>query len=230
MIDLHSHILPCVDDGSSSVDESIALLKMLSEQGVDLVCATPHFDPSRDTPASFLVQRQHSYEKLISALPEPSPKIVLGAEVMFFSGISGMKELSVLSLDGTKLLLLEMPMMPWSDYTLRELMNLAASGSVRIVLAHFERYLVFQKADVWDRLARNGVLLQSNASFFINPKTRRKALKMLKNGQIHFIGSDCHNTGSRSPKIDEAMSIIENKLGKQIAEEIDSFGKSFFGR
>ena len=58
MVDFHSHILPALDDGSSSVEESIALLKMLSEQGVSAVCATPHFNANRTTVDEFLAARQ----------------------------------------------------------------------------------------------------------------------------------------------------------------------------
>ena len=230
MIDFHSHILPCVDDGSASIDESIGLLKMLGDQGVLHVFATPHFDASCDTPSSFLDKREAAYTKLMDAFrgyEQSLPTVALGAEVMYFSGISGMQDLSKLTLGTTNLLLLEMPIGTWSDYTVRELINLSCSGEITVLLAHVERYFQYQSAAVWTRLLESGILTQVNTSFFVNSQTRRKALKMLSRGEIHLLGSDCHNMSSRPPQIDEAYSVIEKKLGKDFVSYMDSFGKSF---
>ena len=64
MIDFHAHILPFVDDGSASLDESMSMLRMLREQGVDTVCATPHFDALHDSPDDFFQKRNEAYSKL----------------------------------------------------------------------------------------------------------------------------------------------------------------------
>ena len=63
-IDFHSHVLPEMDDGSASVDMSIAMLQMQAEQGITHVIATPHFYPSRDDPERFLDRRNRAEEKL----------------------------------------------------------------------------------------------------------------------------------------------------------------------
>ena len=63
------------------------------------------------------------------------------------------------------------------------------------------------------RLREIGALMQVNASFFINRKTRRRALALLKREEIHFLGSDCHNLTLRPPKYAEAVKIIKDKLG-----------------
>lgn len=224
MIDFHSHILPCVDDGSSSVEESVSLLEMLGAQGVERVFATPHFDASYDTPYKFLEEREKAYRSLVGSLAGKGvPNISLGAEVMYFPGICRMKELHDLKLEGTRLLLLEMPMEAWSDHTINELINLSCSGEITILLAHVERYLPYQRSDLLERLLDNGILMQTNVSFFINRKTRRKALKLLKNGYLHVLGSDCHNVEFRPPRIDEAVSIIKNKLGEDMLDRMNYF-------
>ena len=230
MIDFHSHILPNMDDGSSDVDESLALLNLLHQQKVRFVCATPHFDPAHDSPSSFLERRHRCFENLSAALTMSKisvPRILVGAEVMFFSGISAMSQLSELCLQGTKLLLLEMPVAPWTEYMVREVLTLSSKGNLTIVLAHFERYLEWQKKNVWGHLIDHGILLQSNASFFINPKTRRKALKLFGSGQIHFLGSDCHNLTYRPPRIGEAVSFIEGKYGPQAMNSLKEIGKGY---
>lgn len=227
MIDFHSHILPYIDDGSESVEESISLLKMLAEQGVDTVCATSHFYPSEDSPGNFLGIRKKVYKKLKNALPkdESLPKILLGAEVAYFSGISKMEDLTQMRLEGTKILLLEMPIAKWSDYTVREIIDISCAGNIKVVLAHIERYKNKQRKIVWDALRESGVLMQANATYFTNPKTRRKALKQLRRGEIHLIGSDAHNSSERAPEISQALQIIEEKLGKEYIEVIDTLGR-----
>ena len=109
MIDFHSHILPGMDDGSKNIEESLALLRMLAEQGVKKVVATPHFYANDESVEKFLARRQQSYESLRAALPAGMPEILLGAEVRYYQGISRLKELKELCVQGSNLLLLERP-------------------------------------------------------------------------------------------------------------------------
>ncbi len=201
MIDLHTHILPKMDDGSRSVTESLALLKAEAEQGVDTVVCTPHFYADQNDPIQFLERRQTAWECLQPALQPGMPEICLGAEVQYFSGISRVDSVSKLRIEGSNLLLVEMPFHKWSDWELSEIADLNGREDVQVVLAHIERYLDMQSRDIMDRLLRNGLLIQSNASFFRNWKTKHKAMRMLKHGEIHFIGSDCHNMSARPPNM-----------------------------
>ena len=214
MTDFHSHVLPSVDDGSSSLEESVALLEMLGEQGVSRVCATPHFNALYDDLDAFLARRGKAYERLREAATDKElPRVILGAEITYFPGICNMQSIERLCLEGTKYLLLEMPCEPWSEYTVNELVKLAVSGNVSPVIAHVERCIPSQKAGTLERLRSLGVLMQANASFFINRKTRRRALGLLKRGEIHFLGTDCHNLALRPPRYAEAVKIIKSKLG-----------------
>ena len=226
MIDWHSHILPGIDDGSQDVTESSALLKMLSEQCVDTVIATPHFLANSDTVETFLEKRKKSYDALSQQTSEDFPDILLGAEIKYYQGISRMKDLKSLCIEKSKLLLLEMSISKWTEYTVREIEELALSRDITVVLAHIERYLKFQSNETWERLYGNGVLMQVNASFFTNFTTKRKALTYLENGRIHFIGSDCHNLTSRAPRIGKAFEIINNKLGENFTNQMNEYGHS----
>ena len=230
MIDWHSHILPHMDDGSRDVAESVSLLKMLKEQGVDTVVATPHFYANDDTVESFLSRRAASYAELEKELSWDAPKILLGAEVKYYPGISRMEGLKQLKLEGSQLLLLEMPMSRWTDYTVREVMQLAALGSFTVVLAHIERYLALQSRGVWEKLYREGVLMQVNASFFTEFFTRRNALDKLMRGEIHFVGSDCHNLTTRPPKMGKAFEIIRKKLGDDFICQMNGYGKTVLAK
>lgn len=226
MIDWHSHILPNLDDGSHDVAESISLMQMQAAQGVSATIAAPHFFANDETVEAFLARRQQSFECLQAELPANLPQIFLGAEVKYYQGISRLADLRALRIEGTKLLLLEMPMTSWTEYMIRELVEIASKSSTRLILAHIERYLALQKQMVWDRLLESGILMQSNASFFCGFTTKRKALNLLNDGRIHLLGSDCHNMKLRPPRIGKAFETIQKKLGVEYLLDMNEYGYS----
>ncbi len=228
MVDLHSHILPGIDDGSRNVEESLQLLRMLSEQGVSRVAATPHFSADRESVEDFITRRQRSYETLIKETGEGMPEIMLGAEVKYYQGISRMDDLKKLCIEGSNLFLLEMPMTRWTEYIIKELLEISCSRGVALVLAHIERYLKLQTPEVWERLLEGGVLMQVNATFFTELRTRRKAISMLKNSAIHFLGSDCHRAVERPPYISGAVEIIGKKMGGKFLALMTEYANSMF--
>ena len=226
MIDWHSHILPAMDDGSRSVAESISMINMQVSQGVSTVIATPHFYANDGTVDSFLDRRKKALELLEAELPDGPPRILLGAEVKYYQGISRLEELKALRIENTKLLLLEMPVSRWTESMIRELIELSGKSGIRIILAHMERYFKFQDQSVWERIFESGILSQANSSFFTSLATKRKALALLRDGRIRFIGSDCHNLTSRPPQIGKAFDIIKKKLGNDYISQMSEYGYS----
>lgn len=228
MIDFHSHILPGIDDGSSDVEESIKLLDMLSEQGVTTVVATPHFFANDQSVEQFLEKREESFRELSKVISDSTPKILLGAEVKYYPGISRMENLKKLCIESSDLLLLEMPISEWTEYTVKELIDISCSGSITPVLAHIERYLKFQQMQTIRRLIECDILMQVNATFFTRFTTRRKACRLLKENFVHLIGSDCHNSVYRPPLIGKATEIIGKRLGTDFLEDMTVFSDSLF--
>lgn len=225
MTDWHSHILPAMDDGAKTVRDSLAMLSMLTTQGIERVCATPHFYANSDSVESFLRRRAEAMERLSAQLGEDAPEIILGAEVKYYPGISRMERLDELRVGDSRMLLLEMPFSRWTEYTQRELYELSGHGDIKIVLAHIDRYLGMQSGDTWSRLYECGILMQVNASFVRGLFTRRRAIEMLLGHGIHFIGSDCHNTTSRAPDIGAAYTLIEKKLGSECLDDLRFIGE-----
>lgn len=209
MTDIHCHVLPEMDDGSRSVEESVAMLEALSAQGVGCVAATPHFYAMENSPEEFLRRRETAVRRLRECWKPELPALRLGAEVYYYQGISQYEELERLSIEGTRLLLLEMPFERWTSQMLREVQEIQCRGGITVVLAHIERYLRWQDRDVWTALLEWGVLCQSNAEFFLELRTRRKALHMLREGRIHLLGSDSHDMESRPPRLGLAYSRLE---------------------
>lgn len=226
MIDWHSHILPCIDDGSHSITESIRLLNSLKAQGVDTVIATPHFYANSDSVPLFLEKRKSAYDNIKDFLTDDLPQIILGAEVHYYPGISRMADLKQLRVDNTRLLLLELPVSRWTEYTIRELLELSSDTDIKIVLAHVERYYGLQPYEIFEQLSRNGILMQVNASSFCDFSLKRKVLKLLCSGMVQFIGSDCHNLTTRPPNMDKAFNVVFKKLGTHFLNEMKEYGYS----
>ena len=89
-------------------------------------------------------------------------------------------------------------------------------------------YVRFASENIW-RLIENGVVIQSNASFFNSVVTRGKAMRLLRSGFIHLLGSDCHNLTDRPPAIGSAYEHIEKKLGRSYVERITETGNALLG-
>ena len=231
MLDLHTHILPLMDDGSQSPEESLRMLRMEAEQGVELAVLTPHFYPDREDPQHFLGRRQAAAEKLLDVLQGQTdlPQIRLGAEVRYYDGVSLLEGIEALCVEGTRTLLLEMPFCRWTRRMLDEAGYLRSQRGIQPVLAHVERYLSFQPAGVVAEWGDGGVWMQTNASFFTRWQTSRRALRMLSRREIHFIGSDCHNLTTRRPNLGAAAAKIEKRLGSDAQQHLRRMQEQLLG-
>lgn len=223
MLDLHTHILPGIDDGSRSVRQSIAMLKSEIEQGVDNIVFTPHFYARRKAPAEFLAKRENAFSELLRAseMPEDLPEIRVGAEVAYYNGISRAEELEEFCISGTNAMLIEMPFAKWTKHVLEEIDFIGRHRGIQPIIAHVERYMGFQPRGTVQDMSDEGIWIQVNASFFLNWRTRLRALRMLKKENIHFIGSDCHNMNDRQPNIGDAYDEIAARLGENAIAHLD---------
>lgn len=224
MIDFHSHMLPKMDDGSKSSDESLQMLIASSEQGVEAVVLTPHYYGMREYPAEFLERRTACCGRLVERMNEYGdtlPRLYLGAEVLMFPGLSGIEELGQLTVNGSRYILIEMPFEPWQDWMFKELDNMISAGMVPII-AHLERYMRFQKGtDNLERLFGRKVLIQTNAEAYLDGFSSRKMFKMVSEGRVSLLGSDSHNMTSRPPNMGPAVKVIAKKCGPDSIRRIN---------
>lgn len=225
VIDFHSHILPGVDDGSRSLEQSLAMLQMEAAQGVRRVVATPHFYAQHDKPEKFLRKREEAERRIRQLISEHSglPELSVGAEVYYFNGISHSDVLSELTIDKKRFILIEMPMPPWSDRIYKDLENIYIKQNLIPVVAHIDRYIApFHTHHIPEKLENLPVVIQANASFFLEKATRRMAFRMLRQGKIHLLGSDCHDLTERKPNLGEAVKLLSQKFGPEIISYINS--------
>ena len=225
IIDFHSHILPAIDDGSRDVKTSIEMLQMSSAQRIAVMIATPHFYPMHDRVEDFLQRRNEAHERLQSCLTADMPKIILGAEVAFFKGISRAEKLEAMTVENTKLLLLEMPFAPWSDEDIEEVRILAENRGFTVMLAHVERYFsIRENRKKMQELLRLPVIVQINSGSLLDWKKREKIVRMFQDGQAHVLGSDCHGVSRRSPNLLAGREVLKKRLGQDILDDIDQTG------
>ena len=225
IVDFHSHILPGIDDGSQTVEESAEMLQVMEQQGVECVIATPHFYPNRTSLQRFLEKRNQAYEKMISAGLPGKVSIKLGAEVAYFDGIGRAEQLDCLCIEGTKLLLLEMPLRNWTVREIAEIRNVIDNGIIPI-LAHVERYYPVQRnKSVFREIAELPVYFQISPKAFTAFRTRRITAKIIACNPMILLGSDCHNLQERAPDLPVGREALQKKYGEDLLRDMDALGE-----
>lgn len=227
MVDFHTHILPKIDDGSKSSEESVAMLRAEWEQGIQEIVLTPHFYPQMDDPEKFLERREASFARLQEMMGnEPLPRLRLGAEVYYYNGMSNSEILKKFAISDTNCILVEMPTSPWTERMYMELADIYNKLDLIPIVAHIDRYIrPFRTYDIPQKLALLPVLVQASGSFFTSSGTRRLAMKLLKEDKIHLLGSDCHNMTSRPPELNKAKEAIVKYLGEPAIRRINKLSQ-----
>jgi len=220
LIDFHSHILPDMDDGSRSVEESLEMIRTEAEYGVFCIMATPHFYADRDRPENFLEKRSKQLKRLRRCINGSYPILLAGAEVQYYSGLPVMEMLPQFCVENTNLLLVEMPFDKWGNRVLEDIFSLQNRYGIQPVIAHIERYIQYQPPETLEILLQNHVLIQANASFIIDRRTQHRAIRMLEEKKIQLIGSDAHNMTSRPPKLGECYDVLRNVMGSDAMQKV----------
>ena len=224
-IDFHSHILPGIDDGSRNIEESIALLDMMSEDGVDIVCATPHFYMHKVSIDRFIENRNNAYEQLKPHLKPEHPKILLGAEVLYNHALVHSEEAGRLCLQGTDYLLWEMPYTKLTSDIIRDTEELSQNTQLKLMIAHIERYLNFPSYNELSELMRLDVIGQINAVSLTKFSSRRSCKKLIDDGFVYVMGTDYHRTNSGHALLGQAEEVIRKKFEPRMIERIAHNGE-----
>lgn len=227
MIDFHTHILPEIDDGCSSAEESVVLLKMLKEQGVDKVLLTPHFYAYSSAAESFYEERKSALNKLLTAL-EKDPvdvELYLGCEVLYFDELWRIENLKEFCIVGTEYIMIELPFAPWGDSIVRGIEKIIGKGLTPII-AHIERYIKYSgNPEKLYELVEMGAILQINTGYINKFFKRKKAIKGIKRGIISAIGTDCHNLTDRAPECGKVDGYLKKYLSEKQLKRFNSIQK-----
>lgn len=219
MVDIHSHILPGMDDGCKTVEETAEALKMMKAQGINYVIATPHF-LSEEDPDSFLKRRNEAVQKIQELKGLDIPEVYIGAEVAYFDCIGRCESMTKLAISGTRYILIEMPYGKWSEHVINEINMLSQNYSLIPIVAHIERYIWKQSRKIIEALFDSELLIQANADGFVNKKEANKNFRLLEAGSVDFLGSDTHNLSTRKPNLLEGIKAID---ARGYREAVDFF-------
>lgn len=224
--DIHCHLIPGVDDGSQTMDESLEALRLEYEEGVRNIICTSHF--SADCKPDYADRLKESFEQLKARLKEQpfgsELKLYLGNELMYSESLMEcLEEKRAYTMAGGHYVLVEfMPSVRYED--LYKGLRKLASGGYAPILAHMERYRCLYKAE--ERLGELqdlGIYLQVNgASLFggLFDSASSNVKKLCKEGRIHFLGTDSHGTHYRKPEIRKAAAWIRDHCPAPVAERI----------
>lgn len=217
-IDLHTHILPQLDDGAATLEESLAMTAILDKQKIKVAVCTPHYNPANISMADFLKKRKNAFEQM----GDSKIKLILGCEVLLHEYLFHYSDLSKLCIGSTPYILLELnDMKKWDKETEASIKKIIHYYNLIPILAHIERYPVMMKKKIVTRLKDMGCLFQINTHSILNKKTKKQVLSYMKAGYIDVLGSDCHNTSSRQPIIDRAIKELVKHMGEEYLAQLN---------
>lgn len=217
-MDIHTHILPGVDDGAKNIDETMEMVELAYKEGIRIIMATPHYgawNPEYDKAKAIAACRK--VREYIKARYNDM-NIYIGNEIYYNPGIvEDLKAGKALTLGGTSYVLVEFAVDESYKMINSGLRSFIMEG-YRPVIAHIERYRCLQNdMDRVKELVEMGAYVQVNARSFLSGRFDKRAAKrtawcteLLQNGLVHFIASDCHSCGNRSPIMETAvMKLLE---------------------
>lgn len=222
LTEYHCHILPGIDDGSDSAGTSLQMVEMMKKQGVQRICATPHFYAHQEqSVADYLKKRQAAFEMIREQAA--GTEIHLGAEVAIEHGISELEGIERLAIEGTRIILLELPYRPYEKWMSEEIHNIAAEHKLKVMLAHVHRCLPYYSRDELETILHSNAIYQINNEAFADWKEKKIAKKIMAEHTHFAFGSDAHNTSTRKPNWD----LLQKKVKCPAVDVSDSMFEEY---
>jgi protein-tyrosine phosphatase len=228
LIDLHCHLLPGIDDGPATIDQTIEQLREAHEAGIRSVAATSHLyrPPFASDPA--MIERSFAATcKAIEAAAAHDPRL---REVALHPGaehfvspelLAALDQGRVVTINGAGYLLIEFSTFLPPPQIVATAEQVIGAG-LRPLIAHVERYpSLLEETKALDRLASLGCAIQVNAESLLRTSPRRlrnACLRLFKNGHAHVVASDSHGPGSSAPRLPEAVAMLRRKFSAEQAK------------
>ena len=220
-IDIHSHIIFDVDDGSKSLEQSIKSLEQIKKIGLEDVVCTPHF---RSGNIDKIVKTKENYLKLKEKAKELNINLYLGNEILYTDKIiTLLKRNRLLTLNNTKYVLIEFKRNETMDiHTVINILEELVENGYKPILAHPELYINYRNIEDMYKIKETGTMLQMDATSIIRNKTKRNiykfSKKLLKEKLIDIVASDSHCTKKRSYiSLAKAYKKVSKKQGSEYA-------------
>lgn len=224
-IDIHTHILPGVDDGSGSLEESISMLRQAEKENIGSIILTPHQKPDRHCVSPDGMARRVQELREMADREGINIRMYPGGELFYRHSLAEeLKSGRVVTLAGSRYVLVEFFPQEQYEYIRNGLYSLLAEGYLPVV-AHVERYAqVNGSREHQEELLDMGCYFQVNAGTLTGNAgfgMKRTAWQLVKRKQVHFIGTDAHRAdGSRAPRLLHCAKLLEKKCGSGYAAQL----------
>lgn len=217
MIDIHCHILPGIDDGAATIEDSLAMARAAVKEGITTIIATPHHKNNQFiNPKSSILTKVNDLNTVLKQ--ENIPLTILpGQEVRIYGEVleDYYKE-EILTLNHTKYLFIEFPSSSVPRYAERLLYELQTEGIIPIIV-HPERNKELQeKPELLYQFVKNGALTQVTASSvagYFGKNVKKFSEQLIEHNLTHFLASDAHNINNRNFKIMDALNLVKENYG-----------------
>jgi protein-tyrosine phosphatase len=221
LIDIHSHILWGLDDGSGSFETSLEMVRLAVESGTTDIVATPHANLEYKFQPELITERIAQ----LSAAAGPAPRIHRGCDFHFYPDhvALALKEPSRFTINGKRYLLIE-----FSDLLIfketAEMIQQLQKARLTCILTHPERnYLLHHRMESLAAWVDCGLQLQVTAQSFLGrfgTDVKKFSDELMRRGMVHFVASDAHDTRDRPPRLDTARDYVRKKFGEAWAEHL----------
>lgn len=223
-IDMHSHILPGMDDGSRSMGQTLRMLETAVSEGITTMIATPHNMPGKGCPPGSVVRRKVD-ELRRTVEQEGIPlEIVAGTEYYYREEVLDLLDSEdAVTLGNSDCVLVEFEPLAEKNYIRNALRNILGLG-YRPVIAHVERYAkLMEDISLLTDMRKNGILVQVNAMSVTgdNGRQAKKDVRnLLKKGLVDFVATDAHSDGRRAPYMAKCAEVLRRKCSAEYADRL----------
>ncbi len=221
MVDIHSHILPGIDDGSKDMDQSVAMVEMARQAGTSVLVASPHADTQfKYDPGTI--------DRLLDELrvrSGPGVQLLRGCDfhLTYDNVEDAIANPSRYTIAGRSYLLMELSDLHIFPSTAEQWSRLERAG-MRIILTHPERNsLLRQRFELIEEWVAGGRYMQLTAGSLLGrfgPAAQAFSFRLLDRGLAHFVASDAHDLRARPPRLDEAFSLLSHRYSPELATRL----------
>lgn len=229
MIDIHTHLIPNVDDGSKDLETTLEIFKEAKEAGfTDIILTSHYMTDYYETKADELISWKDKLQEIIEE-KNMGLKLYSGMEIYITEELDKlMKDGKLLTLANSKYILIELPMVTNINY-FDYIHYFFDTIGIKVIIAHPERYkMVQENPDIVNEYIEKGCLMQCNYGSILGSygKHAKKAVKyLLKKNLVHFIATDCHNKGGLYLRVPEALKKIKKIVGEDKLYEITTLNQ-----
>ena len=222
--DIHSHILPGMDDGSRSMGQTLRMLEIAVSEGITTMIATPHNMPGKGCPPGNVVRRTVDGVRRTVEEEGIPLQIVAGTEYYYREEVLDiLEDGDVVTLGNSDCVLVEFEPLAERNYIQNALRNILGLG-YRPVIAHVERYAkLMEDVSILYDMRKNGILVQINAMSVTgdNGRQAKKDVRnLLKKGLVDFVATDAHSDGRRAPFMGKCAEVLYKKCGAEYADRL----------